>query len=101
MPRVRGDPPLSPIQRLSQPVVEVCGLSPPTVPVAGFIDNVLDRTLACLDIDALRDDLIGRLADKLVSTVRVDRLVDMLVPRIEEALSEHLCNRIAEQLIAG
>ena len=69
--------------------------------MAGFIDNVLDRTLACLDIDALRDDLIGRLADKLVSTVRVDRLVDMLVPRIEEALSEHLCNRIAEQLIAG
>ena len=84
-----------PLAATSAPPREGVGPRPP----GAFIDAVLDRVIDSLNLEGLRVALAERVAAKVMSSVREDDLVEALAARVETALSEHICARVADRIL--
>ena len=70
-------------------------------PPSPFIDAVLDKVIGGLNLEGLRATLAERVATKVLSSVREDDIVEALAARVETALSEHICARVADRIMDG
>ena len=68
-------------------------------PPGAFIGAVLDKVIGGLNLEGLRAALAERVAAKVMSSVREDDLVEALAARVETALSERICSRVADRIL--
>ena len=67
----------------------------------GLLDTVLDKVINGLDLEGLASALATRVANKVLASVREEDVVEALAARVETALGNRLCDRIAARLLGG
>ena len=66
-----------------------------------FLDTVLERVLGKLDVEGLGTALAERVASRVATNVREEDLVEALAPRVQAAITDRLCAKLADRLLGG
>ena len=63
-----------------------------------FIDNIIEKVLSNLDMDATSASLAAKLSDRIASALQIDRVVDQIFEKYGEQVQASLTDAIVARL---